>query len=108
MNIELSRDAVQLKLKSRWDAPLISALEYSYAAGLGLKKMGTDSETARELRDMEDFTEFREKVKELVRASDVWTTFEHGEKLQQMLLECRVKDKLDEHTRTLFDMGYQG
>ena len=47
MNIELSRDAVQLKLKSRWDAPLISALEYSYAAGLGLKKMGTDSEMAR-------------------------------------------------------------
>ena len=108
MNIELSRDAVQLKLKSRWDAPLISALEYSYAAGLGLKKMGTDSEMARELRDMDDFTEFREKVKELVRASDVWTTFEHGEKLQHMLLECRVKDKLDEHTRTLFDMGYQG
>ena len=108
MNIELSRDAVQLKLKSRWDAPLISALEYSYAAGLGLKKMGTDSEMARELRDMDDFTEFREKVKELVRASDVWTTFEHGEKRQQMLLGCRVKDKLDEHTRTLFDMGYQG
>ena len=108
MNIELSRDAVQLKLKSRWDAPLISALEYSYAAGLGLKKMGTDSETARELRDMEDFTEFREKVKELVRASEVWTTFEHGEKLQQRLLACRVKDKRDEHTRPLFDMGYQG
>ena len=40
---------------------------------------------------MDDFTEFREKVKELVRASDVWTTFEHGEKLQQMLLECRVE-----------------
>ena len=108
MNIELSRDAVQLKLKYRWDAPLISALEYSYAAGLGLRKMGTDEETVSELRSMDDFIEFRNKVKELVKASDVWDTFEHGEKLQQMLLGCRVKDQLNEHTRMLFDMGYLG
>ena len=65
MNIELSRDAVLLKIKSRWDAPLISALEYSYAAGLGLRKMGTDDTVFRELRLMEDFVEFRDKVKEL-------------------------------------------
>lgn len=108
MNIELSRDAVLLKMKSRWDAPLISALEYSYAAGLGLRKMGTDDTVFRELRPMEDFVEFRDKVKELVKASDVWSTFEFGEKLRDMLLSCRVKDKLDENTRLLFDMGYQG
>ena len=91
MNIELSRDAVLLKMKSRWSAPLISSLEYSYAAGLGLRKMGTEAE-----------------IKELVKASDVWGTFEQGEKLKNMLLSCRVKDKLDENTRLLFDMGYQG
>ena len=108
MNIELSRDAVLLKMKSRWDAPLISASEYSYAAGLGLRKMGTDDTVFRELRLMEDFVEFRDKVKELVKASDVWSTFEYGEKLRDMLLSCRVKDKLDENTRLLFDMGYQG
>ena len=62
----------------------------------------------RELRPMEDFLEFRDKVKELVKASDVWSTFEYGEKLRDMLLSCRVKDKLDENTRLLFDMGYQG
>lgn len=108
MNIELSRDAVHLKMKSRWAAPLISALEYSYAAGLGLRKMGTDSATADALKQMDDFVAFRDKVKELVKASDVWSTFEHGEKLKELLLTCRVKDKLDENTRTLFDMGYQG
>lgn len=108
MNIELSRDAVLLKLKSRWDAPLISALEYSYAAGMGLRKMGTDKERYLELRSMEDFTEFREKIKELVRESDVWTSFDQGEKLKELLLSCRVKDKLDENTRMLFDMGYHG
>lgn len=108
MNIELSRDAVLLKMKSRWDAPLISALEYSYAAGLGLRKMETDPETFQELRAMEDFVMFRDKVKELVKASDVWSSFEYGEKLEKLLLTCRVKDKLDENTRRLFDMGYQG
>ena len=108
MNVELSRDAVYLKMKSKWDAPLISALEYSYAAGLGLRKMGTDSETVQALRQMEEFESFRERVMELVKASDVWGTFEYGEKLKKLLLTCRVKDKLDEHTRTLFDMGYQG
>lgn len=108
MNIELSRDAVLLKLKSRWDAPLISALEYSYAAGMGLRKMGIDRERYLELRSMEDFTEFREKIKKLVREFDVWTAFDQGEKLKELLLSCRVKDKLDENTRMLFDMGYQG
>ena len=49
-----------------------------------------------------------DKIKELVKASDVWGTFEQGEKLKNMLLSCRVKDKLDENTRLLFDMGYQG
>ena len=87
---------------------MISALEYSYAAGLGLRKMGTDDTVFRELRPMEDFLEFRDKVKELVKASDVWSTLEYGEKLRDMLLSCRVKDKLDENTRLLFDMGYQG
>ena len=99
MNIELSKDAVQLKLKSRWDAPLISALEYSYAAGLGLRKMGADDSVFQKLRSVEDFTEFRDKVKELVKSS---------EKLKEMLLSCRTKDKLDENTRLLFEMGYQG
>ena len=108
MNIELSRDAVWLKMKSRWNAPLISALEYSYAAGLGLQKMKTDNEVFLELRSMDDFAEFRDKVKGLVKSSDVWSTFEYGEKLKDMLLSCRVKDKLDENTRLLFDMGYQG
>ena len=108
MNIELSRDAVLLKMKSRWSAPLISSLEYSYAAGLGLRKMGTEAEIFHELRSMEDFSDFRDKIKELVKASDVWGTFEQGEKLKNMLHSCRVKDKLDENTRLLFDMGYQG
>ena len=108
MNIELSRDSVLLKMKSRWDAPLISALEYSYAAGMGLRKMGTDDAVFQELRLTEDFVKFCDKVKELVKASDVWSTFEYGDKLKDMLLSCRVKDKLDENTRLLFDMGYQG
>lgn len=108
MNIELSKDAVQLKLKSRWDAPLISALEYSYAAGLGLRRMGADDSVFQKLRSVEDFTEFRDKMKELVKSSDIWSTLEHGEKLKEMLLSCRTKDKLDENTRLLFEMGYQG
>lgn len=108
MNVELSRDAVHLKMKSKWDAPLISELEFCYAAGLGLKKMGTEEAIVNELRGIKEFDEFRKRVMELVRTSEVWGTFEYGEKLKKLLLTCRINGSLNENTSTLFDMGYQG
>lgn len=103
---ELTRDAVQIKMKSKQQCPLISAHEYCYAAGLGLKVMGISRDEAQKIRDSEKLEEMYEVVDGLVKASERFAVYPNGEKLKQLILDCRIKETITEDSRALFDMGY--
>ncbi|MDO4299596.1 MAG: DUF3837 family protein [Lachnospiraceae bacterium] len=103
---ELTRDAVQIKMKSKQQCPLISVHEYCYSAGLGLKVMGVSREEAQKIRNSENLEEMYETVDPLVKASERFAAYPNGEKLKQLILDCRVKETITEDSRALFDMGY--
>lgn len=95
-----------MKLKN--ESPLISVYEFCYAAGLGLKIMGTAEEKAKELRDSEDFSDMKSKVQEMVHDSLKFDDYPNGGRLKSLITGCRIRGEMSEDARSLFDMGYTG
>lgn len=107
MVLELARSAIYIKMAAKVEAPIISTFEYCFASGLACKKMGISEVQKNQIRDLDDFVEMKKRMEELVEASDVWSTFEHGERLKSMLTNCRIRNAMDPQARELFDIGYQ-
>lgn len=103
---EIVKDAIHIKMKARMESPLISVYEFCYAAGLGLKIMGTSAEEAEQLKNLE-FLEFKSKVQDAVRGSQAFADAANGERLKSLIVGCRIKKgEMSEDARALFDMGF--
>ena len=106
---QIARDAVHIKMNNSYEAPLISAYEYCYAAGYALFRMGASQETVKEVGQIQGFEELKGKMKELTEEADAWGNFPQGERLKELITGCRIKNKeIDEDARELFHMGTQG
>ena len=109
MVTQIARDAVHIKMNNSYEAPLISAYEYCYAAGYALFRMSASAETVEAVGRIQDFDELKETMKEMAEAWDGWQQFERGERLKELLTGCRIKKKeIDEDARVLFHMGAHG
>ncbi len=106
MVLELARSAIYIKMAAKVESPIISTFEYCFASGLACKKMGISEEKKNAIRDLNDFKEIKNQMKELVEASDVWSSFEHGDRLKSLLLGCRINNPMDDQARELFDQGF--
>ncbi|MDO4343785.1 MAG: DUF3837 family protein [Eubacteriales bacterium] len=108
MVLGIVRDAIHLKLKAREESPLISVYEFCYAAGLGLRIMEIQWETAEKIRDTEDFISVKNKVQEMVKDSQAFENYPNGLRLKNLIAGCRIGGQMSEEARLLFDMGFSG
>lgn len=102
---EIVRDAILIKLKIRQESPLISAPEFCFAAGLAAAYMELSEEQAKELCQLQDFEELKARMRELVKASEVWESIPEGERLKSLILGCRIREEITDEARELFEMG---
>lgn len=103
MVTEIVRQAIQLKMRSRAESPLISEAEYCCACGLGLRLLGDPKGLLSKVKAMDTVHEVKEAVVPLF--TEVCETEEEPEKkrLFHMLVHSRVEGDITEEIRTLFD-----
>ncbi len=104
----LVRDAVQIKMKTKEESPLISVYEFCYAAGLGLRVMGVPEAEVKKLCQEEDFLKLKEKVQEMAKKSAAFADYPGGIRLQSLLVGCRYKGGMTQEAYELLDMGFCG
>ena len=104
MVLEIVRQAVEIKLKSRTESPLISEAEYCCACGISLREAGADKALLEKAKTMETVEEAREAFQPVFQKA-----FEAQEentrlyRLYHLLLHTRVKGKITDEIRVLFD-----
>ena len=93
MVTEIVRQAIQLKMRSRAESPLISEAEYCCACGLGLRLLGDPKGLLSKVKAMDTVHEVKETVVPLPEKK----------RLFHMLAHSRVEGDITEEIRTLFD-----
>lgn len=105
---QLARDAVQIKMSIKNESPLLSVYEYCYAVGFALSRMGADDALTAELRGFDDMEQWKARVNPLVKEAAAWERFSGGTRLRDLLLGCRISEKINAEALELFEMGLSG
>lgn len=106
MVAEIVRQAVQIKLGSRSESPLISPAEYLYAAFLGLKELEAPEECWRALRESSDTLSLREKLTPYFsRNQENYREDAQKYRLFHLLTHCRTEGEITEEVRAVLPPG---
>lgn len=104
MVISIVRQAIDFKLVSRTESPLISEGEYCCACGRALRVLGDPQGLLKKVRDMATVKEVKEAVFPVFEeALKKETNDPKKARLFHLLLHSRVNGEITEEIRVLFD-----
>lgn len=104
MILSIVRQAVQFKLKSRSESPLISEAEYCCACGEGLRTLGNPDNLLDRVKNMAQVKEVQELVNPYFQeALDKEEENSVKKRLFHLLVYCRVEGEITEEIRVLFE-----
>lgn len=108
MILKIIRDAVHIKMELKNESPLISVPEFSYAAGLGCHIMEMDTEQVKQLLQIPVFQDMKEQIQHLAKESEKFADYPNGNRLQSLIVGCRIRGEMLDEAKELFEMGFVG
>lgn len=104
MVLSIVRQAVQFKLRSRSESPLISEAEYCCACGEGLRILGNPENLLEKVKTMNQIKEVQDLTNPYFQEA-LAKEEEHSikKRLFHLLVYCRVEGEITEEIRVLFD-----
>ncbi|MDO5425066.1 MAG: DUF3837 family protein [Eubacteriales bacterium] len=103
MVLEIVRQAVQIKMRSKSESPLISEAEYCCACGIGLRLLGNPEGLLEKVRQMATIAEVKEAVVPIFQKAQETAEAPADQRLFRLLASSRVEGAVTEEIRPLFD-----
>lgn len=103
MVAEIVRQAVDLKLESRWEVSLISGPEYCCACGRGMAILNSPKELMEQVKGLDTVAEMRQLMTPVFSQAAQNAENSRERRLFELLVSCRIEEPLTDEARALLD-----